>query len=153
MRDNKQHATLILGKIFTTIYHPKFYFDIRIVIKLNMHLGGMWGFRGLMNRKMADMMFVKMIDRDVSIKYNKIKNIKGHDQYFLGHHVYPLVKINSTIHDSFLCKMYNDSTPFPTQRKGGCFVGQSGPGDCYPDKIAECPVECRPKSHQDWIHC
>ncbi len=61
----------------------------------------MWGFRGLMNRKMADMMFVKMIDRDLSIKYNKIKNIKGHDQYFLGHHVYPLVKMNSTIHEIF----------------------------------------------------
>lgn len=113
----------------------------------------MWGFRNSLNRELADQLFLKMIDKSVSKQYNKLKNKKGTDQNFLSKYVYPLVKSTATIHDSYLCKKYKDSIPFPSPREGACFVGLSGPNYCANRTMTECPKECRPKLHQDWITC
>lgn len=79
-------------------------------------------------------------------------NHKWSDQFFLRDYVYSLVKNDSLIHVSYLCAFYKDSIPFPTRRVGDCFVGQVG--NCNKNStFIECPVECRPKGHKDWIYC
>jgi hypothetical protein len=36
--------------------------------------------------------------------------------------VYPLVKSNAIVHDSYLCKSFGGGA-FPTRRLGDCFIG------------------------------
>jgi hypothetical protein len=70
-------------------------------------------------------------------------------------HVYEKIKDKSLIHDSFLCKVYNDGKPFPSKRLGALF-GPVNEYDFYAyNKTfhAEFPIECRPKDHQDWKTC
>jgi hypothetical protein len=55
--------------------------------------------------------------------------------------------------------VYNDGKPFPSKRLGALFVSFGGPVNEYDfyayNKTfhAECPIECRPKNHQDWKAC
>jgi hypothetical protein len=56
------------------------------------------------------------------------------------------------IHDSYLCNVYHDSVPWPTQRimnVSDNFVGSNGHGPM----AIECPKECRPMEHKDWLYC
>ena len=70
----------------------------------------------------------------------------------------PWAKDVALVHDSYHCKKYANTTPFPSQRKEGpCnFVA------CIPELISstvhftpkyECPRTCRPMNHQDWKYC
>lgn len=117
----------------------------------------MWGFFNSRMRGLADKLFQKMISQELAFKYNKNKNEKGQDQYFLSDHVYKEIKNHSLIHDSFHCKNYKDSQPFPSQRVGHCFVGIPSNiiqyNSCDHKVFHECPVECRPYQHQDWLTC
>ena len=118
-------------------------------------LGGMWGFRNEMDRSLANKIYALMMSPQISSNY-KHNNEKGHDQFFLGQHVYPYINENAVVHDSFLCKSFGGGA-FPTQRVGMCHIGGQNNFDCQNDlkneKFAECPVECRPKEHSDWMHC
>ena len=120
-------------------------------------LGGMWGFYNSRNRPFGNQIFSKMIEASTSKLYNSKSNKKQMDQAFLSSYLYPLVKANSTIHDSYLCEKYKDCVPFPTRRLGGCFVGQNaqyGALGCEKNKmIQECSKKCRPLKHQDWSFC
>ena len=79
---------------------------------------------------------------------------KHFDQRMLRKHVYPLIKNNSTIHDSYLCKIYKDSVGFPSKRIGSCFIGGvSQNTTCENENGKKCPVECRPIDHKDLINC
>lgn len=121
-----------------------------------MQIGGMWGFHNSRNRDLADRLYEKMINTELSKKYNKDKNKKLFDQYFLRDHVYSSMKNISVIHDSFMCKNFHDSEPWPTKRKGGCYVGGRHKSNCeteFEEGFRQCPVECRPKKHGDWIYC
>jgi len=125
MRDNRAHGTLILG--------------------------GMWGFNSQLDRKLSKEIFRRILDRKESIKYN-LGSRKGYDQYFLSNNVYPLIKRNSLIHDSYFCRLFKDSQPFPTRRKGNCFVGNHLCNEniiIFPD----CPLQCRLVKHLDWKQC
>ena len=71
----------------------------------------------------------------------------------------PLVSKHTLAHDSYLCKKYKDSETraFPTKRIQGVgnFVGsviETG-GTISFTEAYECPKECRPPDHQDWIYC
>ncbi|CAF1000518.1 unnamed protein product [Brachionus calyciflorus] len=127
MRDNPSHGTHILG--------------------------GMWGFKSILNRAKANEIYNLIINKNLSRNYNPNgRSTKGYDQFFLSDHVYPKIKLNSTIHDSYLCKHYPNSRPFPTKRIGNCFVG--GVGWCNEKKnFTICPNQCRPSNHQDWETC
>jgi hypothetical protein len=100
MRDNPHHGTAILG--------------------------GMWGYRkNELNLNLARKIFELMLNKQLALKYN-FESRKGLDQFFLADHVYPLIKQDAVIHDSYLCLNYRDSQPFPTKRIGNCFVGAVG---------------------------
>ena len=48
-----------------------------------------------------------------------------------------------------------DSRPWPTRRVGYEYVGY-GPTKKFAVEILkkkECPTECRPETHQDWLYC
>lgn len=116
-------------------------------------LAGMWGFRTAHDRKISHLILKKL--QNVTIMQNYIE--KG-DQPFLQNEVWPLVKNNSVIHDSFHCRRFRDnSRPFPTRRpvvKGAnIFVGCVKPCAEYQFTFGKCPIECRPKHHKEWIYC
>lgn len=113
----------------------------------------MWSFKVDKARELGQKIYSKIVDKSKSFKYNpNKKSPKGYDQYFLSHHVYNEIKNNSTIHDSYLCKRYPNSKPWPTQRKGDCFVGRVGKcNETGAFKI--CPKECRPVDHLEWTSC
>lgn len=114
----------------------------------------MWGFYNSRNRRMADDIFAKLKNHQIMNKYKK-KDAKGHDQFFLTDEVYPMIKAHSIIHDSFCCKIYKDSKPFPNQRIGDCFIAMivGINHDCRNRTFHKCPLECRPSDHQDWTTC
>jgi hypothetical protein len=123
----------------------------------------MWGFFNEKNRKIARHIYNLIINKNIANQYNKNKNQHFSDQLFLRDYVYPVIKEISIIHDSYLCKSYQYSIPFPTKRNGSCFIG----APLNPDQINnciikkngtivnfyECPIECRPKEHKDWVFC
>ena len=60
---------------------------------------------------------------------------------------------SSIQHDSYLCKTFRGSQPFPTQRinEPNNFIAS-----VFVDNATlwkKCPPACRPKEHQDWEHC
>ncbi|XP_065673470.1 uncharacterized protein LOC136090607 [Hydra vulgaris] len=115
-------------------------------------LGGMWCYRNELNRvlgiKIATIFTEKCMDRD-PIKQREAK--KGDDQDVLTLYVWPHVNHNVLIHDSYLCEKDTRSQPFPTKRDDtGEFVGQYREKS---ERIAKCPIACRPKEHQDWEFC
>ena len=126
--------------------HPHHHVDI---------LGGMWGIKltPTMRIKMNES-FEKMFHSKVF--YSNWKNY-GPDQDLLKNYIWPWAKDVAMIHDSYHCKKYQNTVPFPTERKDeACnFVA------CIPelqsrivfDKKNTCPIECRPKNHLDWKYC
>jgi len=55
-------------------------------------------------------------------------------------------------HDSYCCKEFINSIPFPTRRIGAEYVAQYASGESAP--LPEtCPEECRPKDHPEWTRC
>ena len=124
----------------------------------------MWGFYNARNRNIASKIF-QLVKQKASTKTSQ--NRYGEDQFFLGKHVYSLVKDDAIIHDSYLCGFYKDSSPFPTRRNQSCFVGGKpyhfNKTDCKPlaflrDQLKRrpfyvCPKECRHPDHLDWSYC
>ena len=120
----------------------------------------MWGFKSSVDRAKSNLIFERIIDKNIAIRYNQnMKSPKGADQFFLSDHVYPLIVENSVIHDSFLCKNYKNSLPFPTRRNGTCHVAyMDNLEKCTKPsneklKSFECPLACRPAEHPDWLQC
>jgi len=115
----------------------------------------MWGFYNQRDRNLGKGIFKKIIDPNISKKFiNGKVTEKGPDQHFLTTYVYPLIRSRSVIHDSFLCNNYKDSKPFPTKRIGSCFIGAAGNYEkCSQEKFHECPINCRPEAHKDWVTC
>ncbi len=116
-------------------------------------LGGMWGFRGQLNRMLANRIFGLMSNKTMGLHYNWRGPVKGEDQFFLRDHVYDLFQDNDVVsHDSYHCQLFGKGfRPFPTRRNGNCFVGD--PFDCSNGSFYECPTACRPPEHLDWNFC
>jgi hypothetical protein len=116
-------------------------------------LAGMWGFRPACNRALSHFILGKLQNTTIMKEYMG----KG-DQSFLLNELWPFVKNDSIIHDSFHCQRFQDnSKPFPTRRpsvKGSnIFVGCVKPCAENQFTFGECPIECRPKNHREWIYC
>lgn len=117
-------------------------------------LGGMWAFRTSLDRKAAASIHEKIHNRTL------VQNYGGRgDQTFLTHHVWPIARLSAITHDSFLCRhnFGHPTQPFPTQRQinqTNCFIGCVRPC-CTNGKMpfGHCPIQCRPKDHQDWLYC
>ena len=102
--------------------------------------------------------FKYIFDSDL---FYKDHNSKGPDQDILRMYIWPWARNFSMAHDSYFCKKYASekmlSRAFPTERKDERFnfVGCKIQEDCrlYFNYRTECPPECRPKHHPDWIFC
>lgn len=117
-------------------------------------LAGMWGVHTELNRKLSQRIFSMLMNKPLCDRYNlKIKGAKQGDQYFLRDNVYRLLVNNATIHDSYTCRRYANSKPFPTQRIEMDHVGSVKSKLNATKKISVCPVACRPPDHQDWKYC
>jgi hypothetical protein len=99
-------------------------------------MGGMWGG--------SKFVFFKDI-------YKKLENITsfnyGDDQNFLSKYIYPFIKENLLVHDSFHCTEYKNSIPFPSKRMGNQHVGQAFDKNDNPLSIIseKAPLACRRK--------
>merc|ERR1711963_201623 len=96
--------------------------------------------------------------QSLGYKYGMLQ-MKTLDQTILQRFVWPLVSKYTLAHDSHLCKKYKDSETkaFPTERMQGVgnFVGsviETGGSMSFTEEF-ECPKDCRPPDHQDWIYC
>lgn len=109
----------------------------------------MWGAKTSLDRSLSSQIFNSVLK-----KYTKDgMKLKEYDQIFLAQYVYDLIKKKSTIHDSYTCKTFRDSEPFPTERKGRDHVGSIFSQGMIPTFNETCPIECRPKDHLNWIFC
>ena len=118
-------------------------------------LGGMWGVKltPAVRGKVKES-FQKMLNSNMLYSNH---NERGPDQDLLKEYIWPWAKDFAMIHDSYHCTKYNNTLPYPTQRKDGIcnFVA------CIPElksritfvKGNKCPIECRPKNHKDWEYC
>ena len=118
-------------------------------------LGGMFGVRqNTPERKKARLEEFWTMIRNYGSHWSK-----GVDQGALAMVVAPHAATDSMVHDSYLCKssLGKGSIPaaWPTRRQHfedpsvPNFVGNTGDFSIS----NECPVECRPKDHQDWTTC
>ena len=117
-------------------------------------LGGLWGAAPSRARQKLYDSFRPMLMERVS----KLCVASG-DQPFLSAFVYNNVTNNSLIFDSYNCKKLG-GRPFLSQRTNiRCFLGCYRP--CCSDQstnktdvfVKICPLECRPKDHQNWSRC
>lgn len=94
---------------------------------------------GVLRKKMFDLLLNK----------NKYMD----DQNTINEVLWPEYKDNVVRHESYKCKEFEHSQPWPTQRVDEeSFVGR--PWYRFQIKLPEkCPVDCRPKDHQDWDYC
>ncbi len=119
--------------------------------------GGMWGFKLSIDTNLSSKLFELITNANNSRVSGKARKKFG-DQRFLSSCIYSFASKSAFVHDSFLCKTYTNSRPWPTKRIGNCFVGCV---HCDCDSRAKdnqtfthiCPLECRPKKHIDWIYC
>ncbi|KAK7078760.1 hypothetical protein SK128_026633 [Halocaridina rubra] len=81
--------------------------------------------------------------------------VRKMDQPALKALLWPKIMNNITIHDSYNCKMYPGSRPFPSQRENLTFVGLRTFREKWRNDGVwkPCPVWCRPPDHQDWEYC
>ncbi|KAF2368886.1 hypothetical protein FHG87_000342 [Trinorchestia longiramus] len=77
------------------------------------------------------------------------------DQSLLANFLYPQLRQNSLIHDSYTCAHFPGSVPFPTQRQDGQFVGNRRYREKYRNETLrkKCPINCRPRAHPGWEFC
>ena len=83
----------------------------------------------------------------------KARNLTGPDQGFLTKFVWPWAKKDAMQHDSYLCRRYSGTRPFPVRRKNETnnFVAAVVAQKQYIWKT--CPEKCRPAEHKDWEQC
>lgn len=115
-------------------------------------LGGMWGVRNVIDRESSRKIFDLVKSEEIAKKYNNNRDTpKGSDQYFLSAHVYQYLRDRATIHDSYTCRSFPGSKPFPTKRNVIDHIGSVT--YLNTTRVDECPIECRPPDHKDWIYC
>ncbi|CAF0726673.1 unnamed protein product [Brachionus calyciflorus] len=104
------------NKLFHTMRdHPFHYFPI---------LGGLWSLKSSLNRTLSKTIIQKLTNKNLIRPYNN--KIYLEDQYFLTHHIWPIVKDKGFIHDSYYCEDFGSESftkGFPSRRIDlGCFV-------------------------------
>lgn len=120
---------------------------------------GLWSFYNDRNRKLARDVFEAILDVFLSrTKWSLNIDIFGDRLVnLLAEHIWPRVRNDSIIHDSYFCneksRIGSLMRPFPTQRDSFCFVGSSA--CCFNvSRVREmqvCPGDCRLTN--DWIYC
>ena len=111
-------------------------------------LGGMWCYRATNNRSSATQI-LKLILKNAGKRSSTLEAKKGDDQFMLQRYLRPKLKNDVIQHDSYLCKYFPGSIPYPSQRLSVYEIVGATEGN----KVPECPKECRPKDHVDWLYC
>ena len=113
-------------------------------------LGGMWCFRPTNSPTKANRSLKLMLE-NAGKRSNTSEAVKGNDQQMLRRYLWPEVKNDVIQHDSYLCKSYPGSIAYPSQRSSlNEIIGASR---SWGFKAKECPKECRPRDHLDWLYC
>ena len=73
---------------------------------------------------------------------------KGDDQDMPQKYLWPVLKNDIIQYDSYLCKKYSGSKPYPSQRLA---INEVIGG--FRSIAPLCPEECRPRKHLDWLYC
>jgi len=117
-------------------------------------LGGLWTSALYRNRLLFLHLFSILLDT-----YQIKQYFLSHDQTLLGNLIWPKVKEQSLVFDSYTCSFIveGNQRPFPTQRPSrDCHLGCIRPCCQNSSKIIliePCPEKCRPKNHLDWLYC
>lgn len=114
-------------------------------------MGGMWGTK--LNRTVRAKFkeSFRAIFKD-GIAYAN-RSLGGWDQIALRRYVWPWAKKMAYAHDSYTCKKFSYTHPFPTQRLPGVgnYVGSIVSLNASVKDT--CPEKCRPQEHKDWTFC
>ncbi|CAF0972490.1 unnamed protein product [Adineta steineri] len=117
-------------------------------------LGGLWTSALYRDRLLFLRLFSILLDKNQVQRYSLIN-----DQKLLCDLVWPKVRDQSLVFDSYTCHMFphGQQRPFPTQRPSReCHVGCVRPCCQNSSNIVfkdPCPEKCRPNDHLDWIYC
>ena len=111
-------------------------------------LGGMWCYRTKSNLTRATEILELML-KNAGKRNSLSEATKGDDQDMLHKYLWPRVKYDSIQHDSYLCKSFSGSIPYPSQR----LTNHDVIGAMGEYVVPECPKDCRPKDHEDWLYC
>jgi len=118
-------------------------------------LAGLWTSSQYRNRLLFLRLFSILLDRNKVKKYSLAE-----DETLLGELIWPTVKNQTLVFDSYLCQQFPEGNlrPYPTQRSStDCHLGCIRP--CCGENLSKivlqepCPQQCRPKNHTDWIYC
>ncbi|XP_068241841.1 uncharacterized protein [Palaemon carinicauda] len=108
-------------------------------------MGGAWGGCGTWREKEVR-----------SIRDNILKTaftVRA-DQSGVSNKLWPLARKNMTSHDSYTCKHFAGSQPYPSQRHNFTYIGEKSYMKAFKRKaLKECPLKCRPLDHPDWSYC
>ncbi|KAK3872242.1 hypothetical protein Pcinc_022669 [Petrolisthes cinctipes] len=120
-------------------------------------MGGMWGARwDLDPSHVHDRVHELTIMRNLMFRYAWKRFKHGLDQHILKAVLWPAMLGRVKSHDSYCCKYFPNTSPWPTQRSHGFFVGsvryRKNKENSYVVPKT-CPVRCRPPQHRDWIYC
>ncbi|KAK8729825.1 hypothetical protein OTU49_008343 [Cherax quadricarinatus] len=119
-------------------------------------LGGMWGARWdqRLQYQRENALLLSSI-RNEMLEDAQGMTKYGEDQQILTKRLWPLMVGRVLAHDSYCCLLFRGTTPWPTQRIDGYFVGSPSFRKEYKNQTVPkpCPVRCRPKQHRDWIYC
>jgi len=77
----------------------------------------------------------------------------GWDQVALQRYVWPWAKRTTFAHDSYTCKRFSYTHPFPTRRLEGVGNYVGSVVSMGAEVSSPCPLKCRPANHTDWLTC
>ena len=113
-------------------------------------LGGMWCYRTA-NSITKGARVLDLILKNAAKRSSTSEARKGDDQFMLSRYLWPELSNDVIQHDSYLCRRYGGSIPFPSQRSAiNEIIGLTNRSGI---EARICPTECRPKDHQDWLYC
>ncbi|XP_053654572.1 uncharacterized protein [Cherax quadricarinatus] len=109
-------------------------------------LAGMWGGCNKWRREEAQMV------RDYALCH---ASLPSQDQEILKSHLWPIARLNATVHDAYTCRRFGRASPFPSRRVNFTFVGQRSYRSRFHRErtYISCPLYCRPKNHKNWFYC
>ncbi|XP_042868648.1 uncharacterized protein LOC122250963 [Penaeus japonicus] len=133
-------------------------------------LGGLWGVRARSERHVGELAALR---DDLFARGRGRLKTWGQDQIILAEVLWPAMQGDQVAHDSFFCQSFPETRPFPTERRNGEFVGAIRYvrlGDVirgikkmsrifdinlslHSSIQTQCPKECRPPEHPEWIFC
>ena len=117
-------------------------------------LGSGWGVSlGTNNSTVRSLMTESFKEASTDPLFWAPRNSYGPDQGFLKRYLWPWGKWSALSHDSYTCKRFPRTSPFPTQRENVENNFVASVAEVKDVMKQECPEACRPKNHKDWKLC